>query len=133
MKKTVLINSEISSVISKMGHTDYICIGDMGLPIPNGVQRIDVAISKGSPSLEQVLKNVLSEMCVEQILIANEASKTFEDLCKDSIKEAQEKEALIKKCSHEEFKKYCANAKAIIRTGEASPYYNIILYSGVTF
>ena len=33
MKKGKLLNSEISSVISQMGHTDSLTIGDCGLPI----------------------------------------------------------------------------------------------------
>lgn len=42
MKKSVLINSEISSIISKMGHTDMLTICDSGLPIPKNVERIDL-------------------------------------------------------------------------------------------
>jgi len=39
----------------------------------------------------------------------------------------------IQYVSHEEFKKMTSHCKAVIRTGEATPYANIILYSGVNF
>ena len=47
MRKTSLLNSNISLVISKMGHTDMLAIGDCGLPIPKETERIDLALIKG--------------------------------------------------------------------------------------
>ena len=43
MKKTKMINSELSYTISKMGHTDSLTLGDCCLPIPDEVKRIDLA------------------------------------------------------------------------------------------
>jgi len=45
VKKTILINSRLSEVIASMGHTDTIAIADSGLPIPKGVERIDLAFN----------------------------------------------------------------------------------------
>ena len=133
MKKTPLINSEISAVIAQLGHTDTIVIGDMGLPIPEHVLRIDLAVKMGLPSLQDVLENILTEMQVESYIIAEEASVEFNDLCLSEFKKAQFVVPALHKVSHEDFKKITENAKVIIRTGEASPYYNVILSSGVTF
>ncbi|NLZ54216.1 MAG: D-ribose pyranase, partial [Thermoanaerobacteraceae bacterium] len=55
MKKRELLNSEISYLISKLGHTDTIVISDAGLPVPKGVQRIDLALIPGKPSFLDVL------------------------------------------------------------------------------
>lgn len=41
MKKNGILNSDISKVLADLGHTDYIVIGDCGLPIPNQVKKID--------------------------------------------------------------------------------------------
>ena len=59
MRKTKLINSEVSYTISKMGHTDSLTIGDCGLPIPDGVKRIDLALKYGVPSFIETLDTVL--------------------------------------------------------------------------
>ena len=72
MKKSKLINSEISYTISKMGHTDCITIGDCGLPIPENVDRIDLALTHGIPTFLETLDTVLDELCVEEITIASE-------------------------------------------------------------
>ena len=42
MKKNGILNSEISKVLSDLGHTDFICIGDCGLPVPDNVKKIDL-------------------------------------------------------------------------------------------
>ena len=44
MKRAGILNSDISRVLSYLGHTDTICIGDCGLPIPDEVERIDLAL-----------------------------------------------------------------------------------------
>lgn len=41
MKKGVLLNADVSAVVSRLGHTDQIVICDAGLPIPAVTQRID--------------------------------------------------------------------------------------------
>ena len=56
MKKNGILNGEISRVLGYMGHTDQICIGDCGLPIPDETERIDLAVKFGVPSFQEVLR-----------------------------------------------------------------------------
>ncbi|MGL4368019.1 MAG: D-ribose pyranase [Brevinemataceae bacterium] len=133
MKKTAMINSNISTIIAHLGHTDTIAIGDMGLPIPDHVEKIDLSIKMGVPTLKEVLDAILTEMYVEEYTFAEEANSDFRILCKESFGIAQKELPLQKTVSHKEFKELLNDVKAVIRTGEALPYYNIILRSGVTF
>ncbi|MBQ1311619.1 MAG: D-ribose pyranase, partial [Blautia sp.] len=64
MKRNGILNAEISRVLSYMGHTDQICIGDCGLPIPDETERIDLALRFGVPSFMEVLKEVTADMKV---------------------------------------------------------------------
>jgi len=57
VKKTILINSRLSEVIASMGHTDTIAIADSGLPIPKGVERIDLALTRDIPRFLDTLKS----------------------------------------------------------------------------
>ena len=125
MKKTKMINSELSYVISQMGHTNSLTIGDCGLPIPNETKRIDLALTHNVPTFIQTLDVVLEELCVEEAIIASEINE----------KNPQVYEAIKKRIevSHEEFKVLTKDSKAVVRTGEYSPYANIILKSGVVF
>ncbi|MGL5312223.1 MAG: D-ribose pyranase [Peptostreptococcaceae bacterium] len=131
MKKTKLINSEISYTISKMGHTDSLTIGDCGLPIPSEVNRIDLALKYGVPTFLETLDTVLEELCVEEIVIANEIIEMNEAIHNEILKRFEN--IKITYISHEEFKIKTRESKAVVRTGECSPYANIILKSGVVF
>ena len=131
MKKTALINSMLSEIISKLGHTDMITIADCGLPIPDGSQRIDLALTRGVPSFEQVLDAVLSELEVEEITLAAEIKQQNQEVLDKVLKKFPGKK--VNYIDHESFKKLTGSSKAVVRTGEASPYANIILHCGVYF
>ncbi|WP_078411693.1 D-ribose pyranase [Priestia abyssalis] len=131
MKRYGILNSHISKVLTDLGHTDYIVIADAGLPIPDGVHRIDLSLKIGVPSFQDVVDAVADDMIVEKVILANEMeaanAKTYEYM-KQTFSAHD-----IDYVSHEEFKQLTKHAKAIIRTGEATPYANCILQAGVIF
>ena len=131
MRKTKLINSEVSYTISKMGHTDSLTIGDCGLPIPDCVYRIDLALKYGVPSFLETLDTVLEELCVEEIVIAEEIVEENTNIYNEILKRFENIKVTM--VSHEDFKKMTKESKAVVRTGECTPYANIILKSGVVF
>lgn len=131
MKKNGILNSEISKVLADLGHTDQIMIGDCGLPIPQGVKKIDLALKLGEPKFIDVLGVVLKEMQVEKYMLANEVKENNREQLKDIQTNMEDIE--VEWLSHEELKQQSQHVKAIIRTGEATPYSNIILQSGVIF
>lgn len=131
MRKTKLINSEVSYTISKMGHTDSLTIGDCGLPIPNNVNRIDLALKYGVPSFIETLDTVLEELCVEEIVLAEEIIENNPSIYNEILQRFEGINVIM--VSHEEFKNMTKESKAVVRTGECTPYANIILKSGVVF
>ncbi|OAT48553.1 high-affinity permease component of an ABC superfamily ribose transporter [Proteus hauseri ATCC 700826] len=139
MKKGVLLNSHISTVISCLGHTDRITIADAGLPIPSCVERIDLALTQGIPDFISVLQTITHEMQIEAVMLAEEIKSINPILLSEittylHLLEQQQKNSIaIFYVTHEEFKKQLPKNKAVIRTGECSPYANIVLFSGVTF
>lgn len=131
MKKTTLLNSSISAVISEMGHTQTLTIGDAGLPVPFGTERIDLALIKGIPSFLDVLDAVLTELFVERIVLAEEIKTANPEMEAEILKRFPG--IAVDYVPHSEFKEQTADSMAIIRTGETKSYSNIILVSGVTF
>ena len=132
MRKTVLLNANISSVISRMGHTDMLTVGDCGLPVPDGVERIDLALKLGVPAFLETLDVILEELCVEKIILAEEI-KTASPAMHEQILARFGEKVQLEYVAHTEFKKTTAASKAVVRTGECTPYANVILCSGVTF
>ncbi|MCG8483013.1 MAG: D-ribose pyranase [Clostridia bacterium] len=131
MRKGVLLNSNIMQTISKMGHKDKLIIANAGLPIPKNVERIDLALKEGVPSFIETLDVVLLELEVECIILAEEIKEMNPDIW-DEIVERFEK-SKIRYVPHEELKTISQSAKAVVRTGECSPYANIILEAGIIF
>lgn len=131
MKKHGALNSEIDKLLADLGHTDQLTIGDLGLPVPTGVKKIDLAIKLGSPSFEEVLLVMQQEMAVEAIVLAEEI-KT-ENAEQWQLIQKTFPNVPIRFVPHEAFKEETKESKAIIRTGEATPYSNIILQAAVIF
>lgn len=129
MKKQGILNSHIAEVLANMGHTDTIVIADCGLPIPEGVKRIDLALKIGSPGFKETLEAIIEDMAIEEVTIAEEIFEKNPGTAALIENRFENIEAV----PHEEFKVKTAKAKAVIRTGEATPYANIILHSGVIF
>ncbi|MGF6149723.1 D-ribose pyranase [Pseudomonas fluorescens] len=134
MKKTPLLNIALSRLIASLGHGDMLVIGDAGLPVPPGVELIDLALTQGIPDFVSTLRVVLSEMQVESHVLAEEILLK-QPLALQAIDELTANAAIGQRrlLSHEEFKVLSRQARAIVRTGECQPYCNIVLIAGVTF
>jgi len=131
MKKNGILNSEIAKVLTDLGHTDQITIGDAGLPVPNGVKKIDLALALGEPTFLRTLEEVLKDMAIEKVILAKEIQTDNPNQEEAVLRLIGDVE--IEYVSHSEFKKETEQSKAIIRTGEDSPFSNIILQSKVIF
>jgi len=133
MKKSGILNSQLSGIIASMGHTDKLVICDCGLPIPKNAELVDLALCENIPGFLETLRVILQELQVEEALVAEEllqsSNRTFEEIKKllPGID--------IKRISHDNMKKLLRNGERVsyVRTGEATPYANIVLSSGVTF
>lgn len=133
MKKTGILNSEISRVLSSLGHTDCIAIADCGLPIPDETERIDLALTLGEPGFIRTLEAVTADMKVEKIFLAEEIKKYNPQIVSEMKVLLEESRAEVEFVSHAELKEKTRSCRAVIRTGEATPYANIILQAGCIF
>ena len=131
MKKSGILNAQLIGHIAALGHMDLFMLGDAGMPIPKGVPIVDLVLCGGVPTFKQVMDAVLDETVVEAYTIANEIEAKNPELLayiQEKLPEAEEK-----RIPHTELKAMSANVKFAIRTGEFTPYPNIILRAGVAF
>ncbi|MBU8683705.1 D-ribose pyranase [Bacillus haynesii] len=131
MKKHGILNSHIAKLLADLGHTDTIVIADAGLPVPPGVPKIDLALTLGTPGFQEVTKLIADEMAVEKVTAAEEIESVNPEQA--AFLKAEFSNRKIDYIPHEAFKKATSHAKAVIRTGEATPYANCILHAGVIF
>src|SRR5690625_2835763 len=126
-----MLNRDIAAVLAKLGHTDTVMIADCGLPIPEDVLCIDVSIEVGKPSFLTVLKAVTADMEIEGMTLAQEIKDNNQVLNHEVLENYHT--AVIQYISHDDLKNRLKEAQAVIRTGEATPYANVILHAGVIF
>ena len=114
MQKGGILNSHIAKVLADLGHTDTICIGDCGLPVPAGVQKIDLALTFGIH-----IASPMEEMNPHNYAVLQELYP-------------QDRYEWVR-TDHEAFKEATKQCKCIIRTGETTPYANVILQADCIF
>lgn len=127
MKAHGLVNPAVSAAVARLGHGQTLVIADPGLPLPAGVEVIDLSLTLGIPSFSDVLAAVTEELVIEAAVIASEAGDLPRQWVSGCIT------APVSELSHAEFKAQLPQASAIIRTGEPTPYANVILRAGVPF
>lgn len=131
MKKSGILNAQLSYLIAALGHKDLFMIGDAGMPIPEGVEVVDLAVTAGVPTFKQVMDAVLEETEVEGYYLAHEIkdhNPELEEYIKRSLPMAEDEYM-----PHEDLKKFSSKCRFAIRTGEFSPYPNVVLRAGVVF
>ncbi|MET3944130.1 D-ribose pyranase [Corynebacterium mucifaciens] len=122
MRKTGILNAQLARAINGLGHTDTFAVADCGLPIPAGVEVIDLALVFGVPRFHDVVRAILDEVVVEAAVVAKQAPGDVASLVDDP--------QLV---DHDDLKRALADCKFVVRTGETTPYANIIFRSGVPF
>ena len=129
MKRGGIINANLAGALGRLGHTDLVVVCDAGLPIPPGSTVVDLAFRFGVPTFETVLSGLLEELVIEGAIAAEEVQSqnaASHELLSDRFPD-------LELVPHEELKRMVARAKLVVRTGEATPYSNVVLRCGVPF
>ena len=129
LKQISVLNPRLLALLAGAGHMDLIVIADAGLPVPPGVDLIDLSLVPGSPSFLQVFDAVRGLLVYERVILAQElrAQPLFPAVA------SRLDDVPLEEVSHESFKLRTVQALGIIRTGECTPYANIGLVAGVAF
>jgi D-ribose pyranase len=128
MKRGGVLSPALSHLLASTGHSDYFTICDRGFPVPEGPERIDLALVDDIPTVVDVLAAVIAEWSVDRILITHE----MDAISRDRVAEMQ---ALLgdvpfERVSHGQLKRLAQTARATVRTGDTVSYANIIVVSG---
>ncbi|QXJ26490.1 D-ribose pyranase [Actinomadura graeca] len=129
MRPGGLWHPRLLEILAAAGHTDLVVVADPGLPVPRGVETVDLVWRRGEPRFLPVLRTVLEEFTAEAAVIAEEAA----DPALLSGLDEELAAIPVTRVSHERLKRMVADARAVVRTGEATPYANVVLRAGVPF
>jgi D-ribose pyranase len=128
MRSDGLWHPRLLEILTGAGHGDLIVVADAGLPVPNGVERVDLLWRRGEPDFVPVLRAVLDECVVEHATVADESSSTLRSELERTLDGIP-----VDFRPHEELKRLTEDAVVAVRTGAATPYANAVLRCGVAF
>jgi D-ribose pyranase len=131
VKARGIIHPRLAAVVAAMGHGDLLGIADAGLPVPLQVERVDLGFAPGKPEFLDVVRVILEELRVEAYVLAEQSWEGCPEYVRVLEESLPEAEAVW--VDHEELKRLTAGARAVVRTGEFTPYANVLLRSGVDF
>jgi D-ribose pyranase len=131
VKARGIIHPRLAAVVAAMGHGDLLGIADAGLPVPLQVERVDLGFAPGKPEFLDVVRVILEELRVEAYVLAEQSREGCPEYVRVLEESLPEAEAVW--VDHEELKRLTAGARAVVRTGEFTPYANVLLRSGVDF
>lgn len=132
MRPSGILHPQLAGLIAGLGHGQLITVADAGLPIDPAAQRIDLAVRCGVPSFAAVLAAIAAELVVERIIVARESGQggPLDAALAAAFGDHEPPRDVV---DHERLKALANSSVAIVRTGECTPYMNVILVAGVSF
>ncbi len=129
MKRGGILHPAISHLLASAGHTDYFTVCDRGFPVPHGPERIDLALVDDLPTVLDVLRAIHAEFALDRVLIAREMTEASPRRVAE-LRALLGEEVPLEVVSHLDLKRLSTTARATVRTGDATPYANVLLVSG---
>jgi D-ribose pyranase len=129
VKRAGILNAALAGGLARLGHTDQVLICDSGMPIAPGAELVDLAFLPGIPGFAEVLDGILGELVVESAMAAVEVVEANPSCAGLLVARFPQAEYV----PHEKLKRLSRGARLVVRTGEATPYANVMLRCGVPF
>ena len=128
MLKTGILNPHVLNLLARFRHTNTIVIADRGFPSWPQIETVDISLVDDVPTVLQVLSAVRAQCVVGKAWMAKEFLGANDRRTRARFVTAL-KGASLSFEPHVDFKKRVPNAIGLIRTGDATPYANVILES----
>ena len=125
MLKTGIINPALLSLLARVRHTNTLVIADRGFPFWPQIETVDLSLVDDVPTVLQVLRAVRKQFVVGQAYMAAQFLKVNPAAVQHDFATAFDGIRLTHE-PHDDFKRRVPNAIGLIRTGDTTPYANVI-------
>jgi len=147
MKKHGILNPKIVELVARMGHGDKLVVTDRGFPLPldRTVTVIDVSVGENLPRVIDVVKVILDDLEIEEVILAEETKQVSPQIYDEFMSiifgiDNKGNKIKVTIIPHAEFKHMVLRGaeegeeiKGMVRTGQLTPFANVMLVSGVIF
>lgn len=115
--KNRILNANAKYMLARLGHRDYLAVTDACFNIPKDIQTVDLAVLPDVPTIMQVIDGILSEVVVEEVILAEEIKTQAPDILLEYEKRFPA--AVFVFMPHTpDFDDFMHNVKGAIRTGQ---------------
>ena len=126
LKKTAILNPALLQAMAGLGQNDYLVIANAAFPVEPGIPVIDLSLTAGVPTMEQVLAAVADELVLDSTIQPSEWKEDRASDCRDAA-DAILGALPVKPVMYEQVKVLAKHARAVVRTGDVRPYASLIL------
>lgn len=128
MLNTGILNPHVLDLLARIRHTNTLVIADWAFPYWPDIETIDISLTHGIPTVLDVLDLITPIFKVGRIWQADEFAAVNSADVVDRFAKSFGEIPLTRE-PHVDFKKRVPHAIGLIRTGDPTPYGNIILES----
>lgn len=129
MIKTGILNPQLNSLLARVRHTNALVIADRGFPFWPMIETVDISLVDDVPTVLQLIAAVRANHNFTLACMAREFQKNNSAAVRASF--ARGLSGIKTKFEpHVQFKRRVPGAIGLIRTGDTTPYANVILISG---
>lgn len=125
---TGIINPHVLDLLSRIRHTNALVIADAAFPFWPTIETVDLALIKGIPTVLDVVGAILPNWKCGEVIMASEFKTHNPAATHRAFRRACRKVPMTFE-PHLDFKKRVPGAIGLIRTGDTTPYGNMILIS----
>ena len=128
MLQTAILNPHLLDLLARVRHTNTLVIADWAFPFWPEIETVDISLTHGIPTVLDVLDLLTPVFKIGRIWQADEfvAANTPEAVARFTKSFG---EIPLTREAHVDFKKRVPHAIGLIRTGDPTPYGNLILES----
>ena len=128
MQKTGILNPQLASLLARVRHTNTLVIADRGFPFWPMIETVDISLVDDVPTVLQLIAAVRANHNFTLAYMAREFQKNNSAAIRASF--AKSLAGVPTKFEpHVDFKQRVPTAIGLIRTGDTTPYSNVILVS----
>lgn len=126
MLKSGIINPALAALLCKFRHTNWLAVADRNFPSWPELETVDISLDDNIPTVCQVLESLNKYYVIGAVRMAREFREHGGNVAQF---QAFLPNAQIQFEPHIELKKRVPHCIGLIRTGDTTPYANILLQS----
>lgn len=128
MLKSGILNPHVLHLLARIRHTNTLVISDWAFPFWPQIETVDLALTHGIPTVLDVLDLITPNFQIGRIWQADEFASSNSP---ETVARFQKSfgDIPVTREAHVDFKKRVPHAIGLIRTGDPTPYGNLIIES----